>query len=208
MALVARYAGYDVPVKVECPCGHLISDSTDYIPYKATLIADQDRFDMLDEIAAAAQRACETTGTGDPTRLNDAIFRAVASMLRAHERAAYACSQCGRVLIQKRGEDNYEYESLSPDAGTDSRAILRSKKHSRWRGSMGGHWGSGALSKLGGSIWWECGDGEGAIEEFSTWEQLESRYHELLDVLQTRDVLRGSFLKKDGEVVHEWPSKS
>ena len=42
-------------MKYLCVCGHVISDSTDYIPYKAKLIADQDFFNFLDEMESSCE---------------------------------------------------------------------------------------------------------------------------------------------------------
>lgn len=152
-------------MKIECACGNLIADTTDFIACKAWFVADQDRED----------------GTG--------------------ERTMYECDDCGRLLVQKRGSQ--EYASFTPDES--SKGILRSNAGSRWRGFLRGHWGAGALSSRGGSIWWTCGDGESGIEEFDDVARLEARYRELFTSLRRRDVLRDAFLRKDGETVHTWP---
>jgi len=193
-------------MKIECRCGNFLPDSTDYIPYKASLVADQDRFDLIDAICANVQALFERHGLDakDGTRLNAEIFHAVAPTLRLYERSQYLCGKCGRLLLERRGEPIFDCYSFKPDDPADSKGALRSKKMSQWRGSLTAHWGAGSLSPLGGSIWWDCGDGESGIEEFSEWEKLELRYHELFALLHGRDVLRGSSLRKDGEWVHTW----
>jgi len=39
-------------VKLQCRCGAVIRDQTDFISYKAYLVADEDWFDVLDDVDA------------------------------------------------------------------------------------------------------------------------------------------------------------
>ena len=177
-------------MKIECPCGHMIPDNTDFQSWKAYLIADQDQPDLFDEIEAMPE--------------GKRAIAAIMTAFRAHKRAVYQCSDCGRLLLQQRGDRIHDYVSFRPDDATAAKGALRSKKGARWRGSMVGHWGAGSLSDKDGSLFWDCSDDESGLEEFDTWEALESRYREMFENLRQRDVLRGCMLKKDGEVVHHW----
>ena len=168
-------------------------DNTDRIPYKAYLIADEDWHEMINAIVANVQAV-------PPSK----VFPVVAQTRQWYVRLMFQCTQCGRLLVEKRGE-MFNYYSFPPDDRADSKDALRTVKQSHWKGTLCGYWGEGSLSKSGNSIWWECGDGEHGMEEFSEWDTLAARYRELFTALRRRDVLWGAFLKKDGEMVHYWP---
>lgn len=47
-------------MKFLCECGHPIYDQTDYLPYKAHVISDQDWFNFLDTIDDAIEKTGPT----------------------------------------------------------------------------------------------------------------------------------------------------
>ena len=172
-------------VKITCPCGGVIADNTDFISRKGYLVADQDYFDLQEDLESE-----------DRVRRRDA--------LRRWERLLYQCPDCGRLLVESR-EHQHTYVSFTPDDAAAAVGILRSKEGPRWRGVLIGLWGPGSLSDKGGTIYWHCGDGESGSEEFGRWEEQEARYHDLFRTLRRRDVLRSAFLRKNAETVHAWP---
>jgi hypothetical protein len=84
-------------MKIECACGHLISDSTDDLPHKAHVIPDQSwnaLFETIDDIienrcATRAQRAAACT----------LIRSAVAKVTRQ----AWQCRACGKLYVDGGG---------------------------------------------------------------------------------------------------------
>lgn len=166
-------------LKIICPCGNPISDSTDFISYKAHLIADQDTEDMESSFGA-----------------NGISFL---NILFKYSRAIYQCSQCHRLLLlHKDGLCTF-----SPDEPKLSQNLLRSVEGERWKRHLRGHWRGGK-----GEVWWGFGvNDEGYETEFDTWEKVESRYFEVFNRLKSQNILRESFLKKDGETLHQWPDK-
>ena len=86
--------------KIGCRCGHIISDSSDNLPYKAALLPDEDGdrfFEMSDDIVAA-MRLCRTI---------------------------YQCERCGRLLVEEPDGPTYRYftPELDPRPG-----VLRSSR--------------------------------------------------------------------------------
>jgi hypothetical protein len=61
-------------MKIGCRCGALIRDQTDFLSYKAYLVADQDWFDVLDELATGSERR---------------------TLLQEASREMWQCTRCG-----------------------------------------------------------------------------------------------------------------
>ncbi len=102
-------------MKITCICGELLSDNTDFISYKAHVVADQDYFDYLDA-APGRER-------------------------HQYERAMYQCNDCGRLLLQNRAGDMHHYTFFMPEDATAAKSALRSNLGARWRGFLRGDWG-------------------------------------------------------------------
>ncbi|PWU09791.1 MAG: hypothetical protein C5B50_26710 [Verrucomicrobia bacterium] len=103
-------------MKMRCECGEIISDNTDYLPYKAFLIADEDWFgvaDAIDEITSEV-------ASGRTTIL--AAETAVRVVLNKKSRTMYQCSKCGRLLVADWQHNRHIY---APISDADSRQILR-----------------------------------------------------------------------------------
>lgn len=87
-------------LKIQCACGQIIPDQTDYLPYKGYVIGDKDWFDLWNLI--------EDIIEGKTTlKTNDEKIMAV---LRADpSRLAYECSGCGRLYLDDADHQLVEY---------------------------------------------------------------------------------------------------
>ncbi|HYC88319.1 MAG TPA: hypothetical protein VEO54_03840 [Thermoanaerobaculia bacterium] len=99
-------------MKITCACGALLADNTDFISFKAHLVADQDYFDYLDALPRREQRQ--------------------------YQRVVYQCYDCGRLLLQNRAGDQHRYTFFTPDDAEAAKGALRSNLGSRWRGFLYG----------------------------------------------------------------------
>lgn len=101
--------------KVRCPCGHIIVDQTDNLPYKGKYFADGDyaasfgrhitfcaEYVQAREEGRQAEFLTHTLGETYPTALNGArvIGDDVAGLWAVFGHRMYECEQCGRLLIQ------------------------------------------------------------------------------------------------------------
>ena len=166
-------------MKLHCPCGESISDTTDFLPNKAALFADQDHEDIRNALARGA----------DPW-----------PVLRRHTIAAvYQCPECHRLAIL-RGADVHWFV---PEA--DAPALLHSSLGARWRRPLIGHWrdGKGELS-WDDSTAPDDGDGR-FLTEFGSWEELRQLYRQTFERLLAADRLRSALLTRDGKTVDRWP---
>lgn len=114
--------------KLGCVCGHIITDQTDNISYKANFLRDQD-FDeyagkYTDDIASFINAVKD--GRRDewvkkyfsetyPTNISDSsiVFDIVSRQNMIFEGDLYQCEKCGRIKIQV--QDKNLYASFSPD---------------------------------------------------------------------------------------------
>ena len=138
-------------MKFGCTCGHGIVDQTDFLPYKARILADEDTEKPVNQLADALAQYWEAREQGRETefirafwrshgftergaeyyakRLADKPLATVLSELMSpfwsnYDRAIYECEECGRLWVQA---DRNQYVSYQPE--TDTRHILRAWNH-------------------------------------------------------------------------------
>jgi hypothetical protein len=165
-------------MKFACSCGHVISDGTDYLRYKAYLISDQDIYDALE---------MSDRGSGDwwPTLT----------------RTMYDCEKCGRVWI-------YDHAGLLQSFLPESRSphFLSSIAGIKWKRILRGSWTDKPILRTlprGFLSWTHLDDAD--RRTFEEWAELESEYFKVFESLRSEDLLRDSLLKRNGEVIHAWP---
>lgn len=161
-------------MKIRCRCGAVLPDQTDYLSFKAHLVADRD----WEDFAAST----ESRGKVDAT----------------YVRLCYQCPQCGRLYVEDASRHLHVF---SPEAGPAQ--ILGSAKGEDWRGPLIGTWNDDSpSSRPKGQLW--CDAEDGTAEEFADWELLAHAYYELFERLRRRDRLRSALLRRNGRDVHSW----
>ncbi|WP_224995121.1 hypothetical protein, partial [Cesiribacter sp. SM1] len=108
--------------KLRCKCDHVISDTTDNLPYKADLIPDQSFYTSLDRIEESIDSLIEATKRNErimwiknhfseqyPKDLTDTqmIYDIITSKLFDLNKKVYQCENCGRIWIQKGHSDRF-----------------------------------------------------------------------------------------------------
>jgi hypothetical protein len=113
--------------KLGCICGHVIRDQTDFIPYKARFLRDQDdeshaayievvnTFIEAIKTGKRAQWITNHFSAGYPSDLSDAnIISDIISQYDVNFQGdLYQCENCGRVKIQV--QDKNLFASFSPE---------------------------------------------------------------------------------------------
>ncbi len=167
------------PMKLNCPCGNQVSDTTDLLSYKAHLVADQD----LDDLVNAAK----SVGGG----LRDAVAR--------YRRHVYQCSACKRLLLLF----DDEVHAFSADDPAQANQVLRSVEGEQWKRNLRARWRNGR-----GEVWWGFGvEDQGFETDFATWDAVETRYFEVFRRLKKGGLLRESVLDRESTTVHIWPAR-
>lgn len=125
--------------KLACVCGHIIQDQTDFIPYKARFVRDQDdesHHAYIDDIAAfiAAIKANERDqwirsyfSSSYPTDISnsDIVNDIIVKYEGEFEGTLYQCENCSRVKIQV--QDKNLFTSFMPE-DEDAPNVFRSFK--------------------------------------------------------------------------------
>jgi hypothetical protein len=95
-----------------CECGNTIRDTTDYLPDKAFLLADQDHFALIGELELILDRLARTLGANENWKfersvspiedrgdLRNSAFWLLRNTLRKYiVRNLYQCGECGRIF--------------------------------------------------------------------------------------------------------------
>jgi len=166
-------------MKIYCKCGATISDSSDFAYHKGYVIPDQD----LEDLQCEAEKSPELD----------------LSTIWKYSKTIFQCHECSCLIL----ELNNEYHFFSADDPEKSQYAVRSVFGEQWKRHLGGNWYNGK-----GSLWWGGGVEDQSFDSnVKNWDELSERYYEAFERLKSNDILRGSFLRKEGEIVHEWPPK-
>ncbi len=168
---------------VACICGRTLSDSTDFLFYKAHVIPDMD----TDDFYAEAKRT-HAGNSGDYTF------------------TLYQCPDCGRLILSRPGHQQWQY--FLPEYEDTPKRVLASTMGDNYRRILYARFTEQSKDMLDRGFrngYVECyGINEQGYESFDTWEETEKRYFELFELYQQADRLRGAWLKKGSEIVHDW----
>jgi len=117
-------------MKIKCPCGPLIVDNTDFLPYKARRVADRDGEDLLfaDDDVDVVRNAYELSSS------------------------MWQCTRGGRLCLDDRDHQLHWFVPEDPDVLP--RRLLSSVHGARWKGQLRGHWDSDNRFGPSGRLWW------------------------------------------------------
>jgi len=194
-------------MKFLCTCGHVISDSTTEIPYKAYFYADQDYDDLCDAIdeqflkLANAVRQPTASETDVAAALQRAMDTTSAKIGKYARRKIYQCSQCGRLSV----DDPQHYgQVFVPEDSATPKNLMRSIAGDQWKGRLRGSWTEWDDGLKIGDVHWETGSEEG-YEQHHDFEAFKRCYFEIFARLREKGVLRDAFLSIGDENLHKWP---
>jgi hypothetical protein len=168
-------------VKFTCNCGAVISDQTDYLPYKAHVLSDQDAFD-----------AADISETGS------------AAWFGTLTRHLYECNACGRLWLE---DANRALLAYVPE-GRQGRAIAPALAD-LWKAPLRASWNDKPIvaGAPRGTLHYARGPQE-VVATFDNWLQLEATYHGVLEARRDEGTLRDALLSCNGEIIHSWPDRS
>ena len=180
-------------MKIKCECGGIIVDQTDFLPFKAHMISDQDWFDFLDAIDNAVEKSGPTSKEKELALMNVRILAGILS------KSIYQCTLCGRLFVEN---ENHELETFIKQGPYEGKKILASAMGEKWKRTLIGDWHDNRNGSVKGYLW--CMDVKSEESGFENWEQLEERYYSIFIEMRKKDVLRSALLKKNYEVIHSW----
>lgn len=162
--------------KILCNCGELIKDQTDFIRNKAHIVADQDYFDLFDEI--------------ENREWNDLAKRAS----KYFSSEIFQCNCCSNIIIFK---DNKRFDFCPLDKDNSSQ-ILTSYLGQKWLGTMSANFRNGQ-----GEIFWNTNLVSGLSQNL-TLNELKQLYDQKFKELTELKILRHSFLSIDGKIERQF----
>ena len=178
-----------------CKCGNRISDITDYISYKAHIIADQDWYDFMDIIVDAIE-----SGKSDRKKLVDEFYRDTCGI----DKQMYQCPVCGQIYIDGEGGSLY---SFCPEAPVNTN-LLQSIKGENWEGYLWAEW------KDKKSEWSEhhgyiqpMVNGDYKSTDWDDYNEFLKEYYRLFEELKEKQILRHATMKCNKKVIHDWSEK-
>ena len=168
-----------------CKCGHVISDTSDNLPYSARVVADVDIYDYWE--------AWERRGRG----------QALGSLMdpMKYEQVIFQCEECGRIWFDDPEDPAYFISFMPEDKNAMVTGPIEGKK---WRGYIYG------ISDLGmdrsiGSCYTSWNNGAGTEEHFfKTYDEMRAYFDAKVEELKGQDLLRSAWINKDGETIYHW----
>lgn len=175
-----------------CGCGRRISDTTDYISYKAHIVADQDWFDFLDRIADAIE-----SGESNRQKVIDELYNDTIYI----DKGMYQCPECGRIFID--GEDNYLHSFIAEEPVRTN--LLLSTKKENWKGFLYADWNDikPEWSEYHGYI--DCNVNiRYNLPGYNDYEVFKEKYYQLFDELKGKGIIRRAQMRRNRNIEHQW----
>lgn len=163
-----------------CECGHLITDTTDFLPYKAYMISDIDWEDYWE--------AHEREALGKPLGPYQDPMR--------YEQSFYQCEECGRLYFDDP-DDPSRFIAFVPE--NKVAMVTGPSEGDKWKGFLRGYFFGGH-----GHVCWHHATGE-EYRDFDDYGELKAFFDAELERLQSEGAIRSAWINKDGEAaVFKW----
>lgn len=101
--------------KIGCKCGHVIVDQTDSLPYKASLLRDQEEDAFWDELRREIALLVAAAESGDKAAIANALEDRISSIQASRQTTVYECQRCGRIMLEKAVGGRFV--SYAPEVG-------------------------------------------------------------------------------------------
>lgn len=164
-----------------CECGNVISNTTDFLPYSARLIADTDLYDYWE--------AWERRGRGQDLGHLDYPMD--------YEKIVYQCEKCKRLYFDDPDDASCLISFVPEDKNV---MVTHSIKGSQYRGYLTGYRRYGEQEYI---VTWNNGRAE-EEHTFSSYEEASEYFHAKVNELRDKDLLNFANFFKDGKTVFSW----
>lgn len=186
-----------------CKCGKRISDSTDYLSYKAHMISDQDWFDLWDNIYEVIEKSGPTQNDKEK-----AIVK-IMQMSIQMETTIYQCTKCGKLIFDGKNK----FEMYKSSSGYINKGLLQSYKGEQWEGYLHAEWSDKKPEwrETNGYILQNVNFKSSKIRKnigYNDWENIEKDYFIVFNEFKEKGIIRSSMLKKNDVEIHSWDLKN
>lgn len=168
-----------------CKCGNSISNTTDFLPYAASVIADVDLEDYWE--------AWERKGRGQALgNLMDPLD---------YEQTIYQCEECGRIWFDDPENPAYFISFIPEDKNVMVTGPIEGEK---WKGYIYGFSDLGMDRSIGSCFTcWHNGK-QREEHSFESYEDMRTYFDSKVEELKGQDLLRSAWINKDGETIYHW----
>lgn len=176
---------------IRCHCGYIIHDSSDFLSYKGSIMADQDESDFFDRVEEIIK-----SDNHDKNSLMCDFLCKFSYMTKT----VYQCSQCGRLYV----ESDNELFCFTPENHNNNR-VLKSVDSEKWKGFLHAEWNEKKpeWQEYRGYVFADVNCPCESIESDDRQEIING-YYRIFEKLKKAGVLRSSLLKINKELIHEW----
>lgn len=127
-------------MKFQCTCGAVIRDQTDFLPFKAQYISDENWCDSYSKVSELILEFMKSIDEGkekewikefyDSESIDwasrETVIEDIQSKIRTDfEKAIYQCENCGRLYLETEGSDYFQIFRLDEH---ENKAVLKGKK--------------------------------------------------------------------------------
>ncbi len=179
-----------------CKCGYRIHDSSDFLSYKATIIADQDMNEFWNLIEKAERPHTE-------------VIEIFYKLIKLMERSIYECPSCGRVFIENPEERSRLIRFTpclegEPEPDVNKRLLISSYGE-KWKGSLYADWYDQKPEWMNhhGMIMPDLNIQLDNLN-FDDYEAFEKRFYELFEHLKGLDLINHATLNVNRKKVFTW----
>ena len=168
-----------------CKCGNSISNTTDFLPYAARVVADVNLEDYWE--------AWERRGRG----------QALGNLMNPldYEQTIYQCEECGRIWFDDPEDPAYFISFVPDDKNVMVTGPIEGKK---WKGYIYGFSDLGIDCSIGSCF--TCWHNGKHREEhsFESYADMRAYFDVKAEELKGQDLLRRAWIVKDGETIYRW----
>lgn len=90
-------------MKIQCSCGHIITDGGGGLTHKGHVVPDREWFPLFDAIDRVVMLECSSATA------REAACTKLRSLFARSARLAWECANCGRLYLDQKQGDPREY---------------------------------------------------------------------------------------------------
>ncbi len=183
-------------MEIQCKCGNIIHDDTDFMNDKGYFRSDQDEDDYFTKI--------DNIIYDESIDYTEITAHIQADLDNHYSRVMYVCKQCGRLFLSNHHGSMNVYvpeESSFEEPVTD---ILNSVEGEQWKGFLRGEWDNAVEDEYKGYLSIYVNGKESDFIKYDNFQDLKKDYYKYFEYLRQEDKLRDARLSLDSILIDSW----
>lgn len=183
-------------MEIQCKCGNIIHDDTDFMNDKGYFRSDQDEDDYFTKI--------DNIIYDESIDYTEITAHIQADLDNRYSRVMYVCKQCGRLFLSNHHGSMNVYvpeESSFEEPVTD---ILNSVEGEHWKGFLRGEWDNAIEDEYKGYLSIYVNGKESDFIKYDNFQDLKKDYYKYFEYLRQEEKLRDARLSLDSILIDSW----